>query len=316
MTLGNGDPSGRNWTPGDAPHNTATFLLAEHLGGAELFEGLDDLFDPEKVSRIIARAVERIKQSIDRIMPALDRVDPRYRQIITNISDQEGVDFNQVAAEYITQEAFFLMVSDLFGLIDSGISPNTPSGAFALTYNHSLVAVSPESPRADDETGPLPRRVMTYSRMPSRKSGTWEGDMTRKYENKPLGSAVRVGHRCKITEGGIETSDLRMVRSIPYNGMSIDHFERSTRTMVDGFTATRSRQAGRKPAIPFIIIPDGRDGERNAQRQVAAEPLTRIGGGAGPLDVPAAELLPPGEEKPGAVGSNRLIAMLKKAGIL
>lgn len=295
-----GDPDGsRSWTPGSAPQHTATFSLEEHLDGEDLFEGLDDLFDSEKVARIIAQAVLKIKKVIDQIMPALDQANPIYRQMIQEITDRENADFNQIAAEYITQEAFFLMASSLLALKEGSLSQHMSRGAFALTHYHSLVAVSPASDI--DKPGQLNRPVMSYSRMPSRQAG-WDGELTTEYRNQPLGSDVRVGERCSIVRKGIETSPLRMVMLIPPT-MSEQVFRASTNSIVDGFTSStqvRRGGGGRPAAVMPFVVPNGREEERQAQRTRLPEPGED---GSGEIVAPQ----PP---------SDRLLRALKRIGLL
>jgi hypothetical protein len=300
MSLGpNSHPSG---APGSTPRQetAASIAVEKFIPREDLFEGLDDLFDQEKVARVVEKAVQKVLRVIPSLMADIDYAAPQYRSKIAGFAAENGVDFNQMAAEYLVQEMFFLQMATHLGLEKGFVYQNAPQGAYALTASHSFVAISPSCGLVEGSED-LARTETTYTPMPSRTVGG-EGSVLRpvKYENQPIASIVAAGRPCIISPKGMCTSPLKMVFVIP-SDFPIEAFVGGTNA-VNTATAS-STGAMRLPAA---------EAQERAARQALAHYRAAQGSRTSMADIGAHRRsagLPP------AIGED-VLKSLREAGVL
>jgi hypothetical protein len=198
------------------PQGNVTALVADNYPKVIELKGLDDLFDQEKVDKIMQETVFEIKKVVGEILEQMRDACPGDYAVIYKISEAEKVDIHQIAAEYIAQEAFFSMVVDKLRLYEGILDPESLEGALALTHHHSLVSITPSDGKFDDLGDAIHPKV-TYSRLDSRKtSGDWQNDETTvACADVSLDETIMQGACCHLPGVVKKTSPLKLLRLIP-----------------------------------------------------------------------------------------------------
>ena len=97
----------------DPPTTEAANRLEQHIPLDTLFRNIGDLCNRDLVEQAVKRAVHDVLNIMPTLWPQLS---PWYQKRIQDISTGRSQALFEVAAEYVTQEAFYLKIHRYFNL--------------------------------------------------------------------------------------------------------------------------------------------------------------------------------------------------------